>query len=112
MSGPEIRLLKILNLQVTQPDLERKRLEFLAEKTCQNLPEVWKLNNKNIIADGHHRIKNAVNSGKEKIKVNYHCQKNTKIRKEAYLYLTEEIEQRAQSCQQKGIYNISDMCIK
>ena len=105
----QTKILDIENLQVTQPDLKKETLEFLAENSIDSLPEVWNIQGDYVIADGHHRIRTALEKGYKKIMVLYHSSRKMSIGKAAYEYLVGEIKERAEACRKNKILRVSQM---
>ena len=110
---PQLKLIKIANLQPTQEKLNLAIVNHYSSETYQwKLPEIWKNNNIYYIADGHHRIfsKYFQNLNKEiKIPIKLYTKYNLKVSQQAYEYIIDEILSNGEKMIKKRITHISHL---
>ncbi|MBM3234247.1 hypothetical protein FJZ19_04100 [Candidatus Pacearchaeota archaeon] len=111
MPARNVRIVRVDELQPSQHIIRRKELERIAQENNSEMPEVWDVNDVLVIADGHHRIYQAYQQGKRKIKVLYHSARNCLL-KGVYEYLTEEMRKQAEMCREAGFFHVSDLIIQ
>lgn len=111
---PHIKILPIKKLQPTHTALSISSLEEVtaSENERTDLPEVWEIDKRLIVADGHHRIYLAFLRGQKKMNVNYHCPESSQIGKAGYDCAIQEIAEKAEYCKQNGVCSFSDMVVQ
>jgi len=108
---PRIKYINISNLIPTQPEILLEELKRIKSSSSKALPEVWNINNKFYIADGHHRIFNKFLQNNSIIPVLYFNINNSNCHPEMYEYLTEEILSQATKTQKQGVFYLENMQI-
>jgi len=104
-----VKTVDINKLHPTDQTLNLTHIALQEGCTDRERPEVWCINRGLYIADGHHRIfSEYVKKRNNKIRVNYHQKKYSKM---PYLFdeIKKEILEKAKQAEDNGITHITDM---
>ena len=110
----QIKQVALSTLQPTQARVGIPSVAFFnntLEEDKIPIPEVWLIEDKLYIADGHHRIFDKYLRERKEIKVLCHSISDCGVSRAAYDDVTEKILQQAKEIENRGIYHIEDLIL-
>jgi len=111
---PQTRILRISALQPTEHKVSPQILKEIEQgkRKYSDFPEVWRARDLLILVDGHHRVYHALQQKQNRIRVNYHSQRNSLLTEQGYGCALEEALKDAAFHREAGIFKISDLRVE
>ncbi len=106
-----ITTLPIKTLRVTEGVLHQSELEKKAKEPSRVFPQVWRVGDDLIVAEGHYSLKLASQES-DVVEVELHSQEAMGLPDDKYRQLTEDIVALAKKYQRKGIKSIYDVPVE